>query len=524
MKNNQPVTGINREVGVDDNILSTTNLKGAITYINPDFLEISGFTEEELIGKNHNIIRHPDMPPAAFESLWNEVKAGKPWMGIVKNRCKNGDHYWVDAFVMPINKDGATVEYQSVRFKPLPEYIKRAEPLYKKLREGKEVRQSLISRLGIKNKLILANLIAFLPALIVSQSKDFSDYSLIAFVFSAFLAAIMTTYLMAPFLKIVNKARSIFHHPLMNKIYTGRDDEFGEVELAMKMQHSQLDAVVGRLSDTTQILSRIASVTANASTDTSDGVATQQSDITQVATAMTEMTSTVQEIAQNASKTAEKTNAGMGETLSGKQVVDETVSSINTLADEVKQAAYVIDKLSEHNANIGEILNVIRGIAEQTNLLALNAAIEAARAGEQGRGFAVVADEVRTLASRTQESTAEIEKVIEQLQSGSQDAVKVMQQSIKKADLSVNLASQAGDALENIINVINTITDMNHQIATASEQQSTVSEQISMNMVNINSVAESAAMGAKNTVDATNNMVHEINRLNSLVAQFMVSK
>ena len=220
MKINLPVTGINREVGAEENILSTTNLKGAITYINKDFLNISGFTKDELIGKNHNIIRHPDMPSAAFESLWTEVKAGKPWMGIVKNRCKNGDHYWVDAFVMPINKDGKVEEYQSVRFKPLPEYIERAEPIYKKLKDGKIIKQSISSRIGIKNNLLIANLAALLPALVITQIESLSSYSLIGFLSTALLGVGMISYLMNPFGKILKRARSIFDHPVMNKIYT----------------------------------------------------------------------------------------------------------------------------------------------------------------------------------------------------------------------------------------------------------------------------------------------------------------
>ncbi len=520
MKINLPVTGINREVDAEENILSTTNLKGAITYINEDFLNISGFTKDELIGKNHNIIRHPDMPSAAFESLWKEVKAGNPWMGIVKNRCKNGDHYWVDAFVMPIKKDGQVEEYQSVRFKPLPEYIDRAEPIYKKLKDGKIITQSISSKIGLKNKLLIANLVALMPALVITQIESHSSYSLIGFLSTALLGVGMTSYLMYPFGKILKRARSIFDNPVMNKIYTGRDDEFGEIELAMKMQQSQLNAVVGRLSDTSGILKDIANVTASTSSETCGEVATQQSEITQVATAMTEMTATVQEIAQNASSTAETTNAGMDKTILGKQVVDETISAINTLAGEVKNAAQVIDNLSGYSANIGEILNVIKSIAEQTNLLALNAAIEAARAGEQGRGFAVVADEVRTLASRTQESTLEIEKVIEQLQLGSKDAVNVMKQSIKKADVSVSLASDTGTALENIISVINSITDMNHQIASASEQQSVVAEEINQNIVNISSVSVKTGQGAQDSVDAANEMVYEIDRMNSLVTQF----
>ena len=521
MKNNQPVTGVDKDYHADANILSTTNLKGAITYINPDFIDISGFTEEELLNSNHNIVRHPDMPPAAFESLWGQIKAGNPWMGMVKNRCKNGDHYWVDAYVMPIQKNGTTVEYQSVRYKPEPDLVRRAEPLYKRLREGKKIPVSLGSRLGLKNQLILGSLIALLPAIVVTQIEALSAYTLVGFLITALSGAAINTILMKPFGNLVGIAKKVFDNYLMSKIYTGRDDEIGQIQLALKMQHSQVNAIVGRLSDTTRILGEIANVTSETSSQANQGVATQQNEITQVATAMTEMAATVQEIAKNAARAAESTEIGLKETAAGKQVVDGTISSINSLATEVQQAADVIEKLSEYSTNIGDILGVIKGIAEQTNLLALNAAIEAARAGEQGRGFAVVADEVRTLAGRTQESAQEIEEMIERLQGGSKEAVKVMEQSRDKAGISVQQAARAGEALEVITGAINTITEMNFQIATASEEQSAVAEEINQNVVNISKVADSTSQGAQQSVDATHEMVETIQRLDSLVSQFM---
>lgn len=521
MKNNQPVTGVNKNFHAECNLLSTTDLKGAITYVNPDFLDISGFSKEELCGKNHNVVRHPDMPPAAFEGLWHEIKAGNPWMGIVKNRCKNGDHYWVDAYVMPIQKNGTTVEYQSVRYKPDPDHVKRAEPLYKRLREGKKITTSLSARLGLRNKLILGNLIALLPALVVTQMEGLAAYSLVGFLASALLGATISTLLMQPFGNLVNIAKKVFDNNLMSKIYTGRDDEFGHIHLALKMRDSQINAIVGRLSDTTRILGDVAKVTATTSDQANQGVSTQQGEIMQVATAMTEMAATVQDVARNAALAAESTEVGLKETTAGKQVVDSTIDSIHSLAGEVQQAATVIEKLSEYSTNIGDILGVIKGIAEQTNLLALNAAIEAARAGEQGRGFAVVADEVRTLAGRTQESTLEIEQMIERLQGGSQEAVKVMEQSRDKAEDSVNQAAKAGEALEIITDAINTITDMNHQIATASEEQSAVAEEINQNIVNISEVADMTSQGAQQSVEATGDMIRTIENLDGLVLQFV---
>ncbi len=520
MKNNQPVTGVNREYDARANIISTTDLKGTITYVNPDFVDISGFAADELNGRNHNLVRHPDMPPAAFQNLWDTIKDGRPWMGIVKNRCKNGDHYWVDAYVMPIKQKGVTVEYQSVRYKPDPEHVKRAEYFYQRLSGGRDVGPGFGSKLGLKNKLILGNIVALLPAMLMTQVEALAAYSLIGFLISALMGAVINLSLLRPFGDLVAAARKVFHNPLMNMIYTGRDDEFGEIQLALKMQHSQINAIIGRLSDTTRILGDVAGVTASTSAEANQGVSAQKSEITQVATAMTEMTATVQEIARNASVAAESTKSGMDETTAGRQVVDETIESINALAKEVQRSADVIQNLSEYSANIGDILGVIKGIADQTNLLALNAAIEAARAGEQGRGFAVVADEVRTLAGRTQKSTLEIEEMIERLQVGSRDAVHVMENSRERAEQSVELAAKAGDALETITGAINTITDMNHQIATASEEQSVVAEEINQNIVNISEVADRTSQGVQQSVDATAEMVRATQRLDALVSQF----
>lgn len=175
MKINLPVTNTEREVKASQNILSTTDLKGAITYVNPDFIAISGFDEDELIGRNHNVVRHPDMPPAAFDSLWTNMKAGQPWMGMVKNRCKNGDHYWVDAFVMPIRENGTAVEYQSVRFKAERSWVQRAETIYKRLREGKGFSVSPWCRVGLVSKLVVANLLALLPAVVCVMAAFAAD-------------------------------------------------------------------------------------------------------------------------------------------------------------------------------------------------------------------------------------------------------------------------------------------------------------------------------------------------------------
>jgi len=521
MKINHPVSDREVDFGQNANLLSTTDLKGAITYVNPDFIDISGFTEEELIGKNHNIVRHPDMPPAAFESLWSSVKSGKPWMGMVKNRCKNGDHYWVDAYVMPIKENGGnSIEYQSVRFKPERNWIERAETAYKKLMEGKTPQRSIMAKLGLGNRLAIGNILALLPAVIFTQLEYLSNFSYIGFVITA-IAMLMVNYaLTKPIHSLVKQAREVFDNHLMTKIYTGRDDEFGNIQLAMKMQKSQIDAIIGRLSDTTNSLSESASVTQQTAEQASQGVAIQQQEVDQVATAMTEMAATVQEIAKNATLAAESTVMGSKKTEEGSEVVKLNIEAINKLENEIKKTSEVIQKLSEYSTDIVKVLDVIKGIAEQTNLLALNAAIEAARAGENGRGFAVVADEVRTLAARTTESAREIEEMIDLLQGSSDEAVGVMKQSRDMADESVHQAAKAGEALELINQAIKDITDMNHQIATASEEQGTVASEINQNIVNISQVAETTSTGTSRSFEATKEMSETIERLERLIHQF----
>jgi methyl-accepting chemotaxis protein len=256
--------------------------------------------------------------------------------------------------------------------------------------------------------------------------------------------------------------------------------------------------------------------------ETHRGTQQQQSETSQVVTAMNQMTATVQEVARHATEAAAAANNADQASIEGKQVVINTMKAIEDLSSEVHSAASVIGQLEKDSENIGAVLDVIKGIAEQTNLLALNAAIEAARAGEQGRGFAVVADEVRTLASRTQQSTQEIQEMIEKLQAGAQSAVKVMDDSRSRAEDSVSQAAQAGTSLEAITRAVSQITDMNTQIATAAEQQSSVAEEINRNVVNISDIVDRTAEGAQQTSTASEELANLAGQLQQLVNQFKV--
>jgi aerotaxis receptor len=333
--------------------------------------------------------------------------------------------------------------------------------------------------------------------------------------------AFLTTWLVSRRLAAgVRAAHALVKDPLMQLVYTGSTDEVGAMTLAMKLQSSELRAVIGRISDSGTQLKGSAESLASTIEQTNIRVHEQQSQTDQVATAVHEMSATVQEVARNAAYTADGTSEAQQSTVEGRAVVNDTIASIRQVAGGVQQAAQVINELNSNAADIGTVVDVIRGIAEQTNLLALNAAIEAARAGEQGRGFAVVADEVRTLAQRTQQSTQEIQDMVERLQAGAGQAVEAMEQGREKTEVSVERATAAGKALEDIARLIGKISDMSTQIATAAEEQSAVAEEINSNVARINELGQSTAEDAFQNGEISQRLIHETRRQLQLVAQF----
>ncbi len=298
------------------------------------------------------------------------------------------------------------------------------------------------------------------------------------------------------------------------------NDEIAEVARSFNLFVSNIRELINEFNENTFQLGTASTQLANASNQTLTGMQRLQSETDQVATAMNQMQATVQEIASNAELAAQAAKDSDTQAVQGDIVVKQTIESINELANGVEQAAKVLHKLEGDTDNIGTILDVIRGIADQTNLLALNAAIEAARAGEQGRGFAVVADEVRTLAQRTQESTDQIQQMITQLQSGAKNAVSVMQKSSEQAVSSTAQAAQAGEALIQITESVATISNMTTQIATAAEQQTSVTNDINRNIVNISDEARLTATNAGQSNAASGQVDSLSQQLKSQVSQF----
>ncbi len=323
-----------------------------------------------------------------------------------------------------------------------------------------------------------------------------------------------------PLQKAMQAVDDIARGDLSQNIRCESYSEIATMLQGIEGMREQLRHIVESLLGHTGTLQQEASEASRIAAETSEGASRQLSETQSVATAMNQMSATVMEVANSATAAAQAADRANERTGEGLATTGEVRQSIETLSQKVASGAEAIRRVEQESDAIGQILDVIRGIAEQTNLLALNAAIEAARAGEQGRGFAVVADEVRTLASRTQESTSEIQAMIERLQNGTQQAVGIMEEGREQAEQSVDRAQLAAQALESIAEAVREISQMNTQIATAAEQQSTVAEEINRSVHRISEVAEVSTEGARQAADSNRRIAELADQLQALTARF----
>jgi aerotaxis receptor len=509
MRVNLPVT--NNEYVMKDglSIVSETDLKGIIRYANPYFVEVSGFPEEELIGAPQNILRHPDMPAEAFADMWATIKSGMPWTAMVKNRCKNGDFYWVYANVTPVYEKGQMVGFMSVRTKPSRDQVRDAENLYRLMREGKaknlklqqgrvvdtsllgtlaEIRNtSLNKRIGLSFTM-LALLIAALGVAGYNAQSDAGQTDLIVAltIFAALVCMAMWVLIyqtvVVPIKTAVKGARILAGGDLSGKFDCTRDDDMGNLMRALQQTNVNLRSIIGDVRMNVEVIGHATQEIASGNMDLSGRTESQASSLEETSSSMEEMTSTVRQNAENAKQANQLAGNASEIAVKGGKVVGDVV---NTMAS-----------ISTSSKKIVDIIGVIEGISFQTNILALNAAVEAARAGEQGRGFAVVAGEVRNLAQRSAAAAKEIKALIDD--------------SVDKVDAGSKQVDQAGATMNEIVQAVKRVTDIMAEISAASQEQNSGIEQINQAILQMDettqqnaALVEEAAAAAHSLEDQT---------------------
>lgn len=497
-------------------LISTTSLTGCITYANKNFCDIAGYTADELVGQNHNIVRHPDMPAAAFADLWKHLKADESWLGAVKNRCKNGDFYWVLAYVTPLyNETGKKIGYQSVRTR-LPDDLKEsAQNLYNQV--NLHPSRVSFSRTKLSHRVTAAALCGLLGVTMINLAPMdiYIKVALSGLLTLSFTGLIH--WLLTPLHNRSKQALDIYNNPITQKALTGRMDEIGSFHLSNLLLEARLRTVTGRVEDAITTVKSVMDVTHESLDQTTDGIEQQNLESDMLASASTEMASSSHQVAENTSRTSEVTLQAAQDAQDGRTSVNDMLNTIEQLVIEVAQASELSDQLHSQTEEIGNITTMINDIADQTNLLALNAAIEAARAGDNGRGFAVVADEVRTLATRTQEATNQIKTSIGAIQNQVEQTASSMSKTHLQAKESITRAETAGKSFDQLSQSLDLISQQSQQIAVSAEEQSGTAESLSRSVISIRDISDSNKDSIARTNSATDKLAKLVTDLSQIV-------
>ncbi len=519
MRVNQPNSGRERSFPADKHLISATDTLGNITYCNDEFAEVSGFIREELVGSPHNLVRHRDMPAAVFEHMWDYLKAGRSWMGIVKNRCKNGDHYWVSAYVTPIQENGRVVGYESVRSKPSSEQVRRAEQLYARLQQGRPAISSM-EKFGQLSRFFALPLLGVLLSSLLWHQGLPGAALLLTFallLLQGFGGLHSSSQLLS---RVREAAPKTFDSPLVARTYSDASGPLALLHLALISEDARIRTALCRLGDFADQTAALAKENGLLNVQAERALQAQRNETDQAATAMHQMAASITQVASHVQSTAEEARLASQLAMAGALQSQLSRKVIEQLAQTVDGIGQSVQSLADETAAIQQAASMIQAIAEQTNLLALNAAIEAARAGEQGRGFAVVADEVRALASKTRQSTEVIQGIISGLHKETERALSVARTGSEEARNGVARVVQTEQSLQGISQSVDNIHQMAEQMAAAAEQQSLVAEDIARQINSISQATNDNAEVTGNSARLGSQLTATAGSLHALVERF----
>ncbi len=520
MRKNFPTTDTEYVLEDGRPIVSKTDLKGRITYVNPYFVEVSGFEESELIGAPHNIVRHPDMPPAAFGDLWNTLGQGELWSAPVKNRRKNGDFYWVLANVTPITESGQVVGYMSVRTRPSAQQIEAATRAYAEMRKGDQSKVTVIKG-NIENKNFLSSLfgklrtsakgqlamlgtshlalMALLPAWEFAAGSTSPLPGGLPWIFLS--AALINLYclwfaydkLMRPIAAATGLAQSLAGGDLAaQQSVATRSAATGQLFRALEQLQVNLVAAIGDIRDNMSAMNSATRDIAAGNMDLSSRTEAQAASLEETASSMEEFASTVSNNASNAQDAT--------------RLADDATAIAAKGGADVAAVGRTMNEISSASKHVADIVGVIDGIAFQTNILALNAAVEAARAGESGRGFAVVASEVRSLAQRSASAAKEIKTLIAD--------------SMHKVEAGNQLVAAAEGTMSKVVEVVSQVNGTVTQIAMASKEQAIGVQQVNQAVSEMDRITQHNAALVEEAAAAASSLHREAELLSHAVAVF----
>ncbi|CAM2196578.1 methyl-accepting chemotaxis protein [Paraburkholderia sp. A1RI_3L] len=515
MRNNQPITQQEYDYSASQMLVSATDLKGRIQYCNPAFIAVSGYTKEELIGKPHNLIRHPDMPAEAFADLWTTIQAGRPWTALVKNRRKNGDHYWVAANVTPVTERGQVVGYLSVRTKPSRDEIREADALYAQMREGtlrgRKLRRGLVVRTGL---LGLVDAVMRVPvakravlgygagpgALLAAGVAAWQGIPPTPF-WMAFAASclaslvtwrVLVSHVGKPIDEMKRVSAQVAAGDLTADVQVIRHDDLGEVLLALNQLKANLTAIVLDVRQQIDGMLDAAREISTGNLDLSRRTELQAASLEETAATMDQLTTTVQANAEASARALDLAREAQATAAEGGAMAGQVERTMASITDASKR--------------ITDITGVIDGIAFQTNILALNAAVEAARAGEAGRSFAVVAGEVRMLAQRCAASAKEIKEVVEA--------------SVNEVAQGTQLVARTTAQMRSIDEAVARVSSIIMEVANASGEQAEGIRQVNQAVSHLDSATQQNAALVEQAAATATRLVEQADVLDEAVRLF----